>query len=421
MNTTPNAGPIGALIRRTQYLLIASVILCGASGNAYCEALYAHIQQRLALMDEVAAYKWQHGLPIEDRAREARILRDVSTQALAHYVEEESGKHFFLEQIRAAKEIQTYWFEKWRGGDPPPKARDLATRLRPEITRIGSAIIDELGLIGTHNKAQFLAQTNNVVGLSQATQDRLYHALSAIRTYPDRLSQIRATGIIRIGTTGDYRPFSYRLSADGVLLGADIDLARDFAATLNARPVFVNTTWPTLMEDLSAGKFDLAMSGISIIPARQAQAFFSVPYHRGGKTPIARCDNRARFDSFDEIDQTSTRIVVNPGGTNEKFVDSNIKHAQKVLHHDNRTIFDEIIARRVDVMITDSIEVAVHTARNPALCATMPGENLNVQNKGVLLPREDGLKAQVDAWLAQRVADGSLAQTIEQHTSRNEN
>ncbi|MEF9673486.1 transporter substrate-binding domain-containing protein [Pseudomonas sp. PCH446] len=49
------------------------------------------------------------------------------------------------------------------------------------------------------------------------------------------------------------------------------------------------TTWPTLMGDLQADKFDLAISGISVNMERQKQAFFSQPYQRDGKTPITLC------------------------------------------------------------------------------------------------------------------------------------
>src|SRR5690606_40866418 len=50
------------------------------------------------------------------------------------------------------------------------------------------------------------------------------------------------------------------------------------------------------------------------------------------------------------------RVVVNPGGTNEKFARERLKRATIVQHPDNNTIFDEIIAGRADLMITDAAE-----------------------------------------------------------------
>jgi cyclohexadienyl dehydratase len=45
------------------------------------------------------------------------------------------------------------------------------------------------------------------------------------------LARIRAAGILRVGTTGDYTPFSL-LRPDRTYEGADIDMAHDLAAIL---------------------------------------------------------------------------------------------------------------------------------------------------------------------------------------------
>ena len=36
------------------------------------------------------------------------------------------------------------------------------------------------------------------------------------------------------------------------------------------------------------------------------------------------------------------RVIVNPGGTNEQYVRSNVHHARIVVYPDNRAIFDEL-------------------------------------------------------------------------------
>ena len=49
-----------------------------------------------------------------------------------------------------------------------------------------------------------------------------------------RLDEILARGVLRVGTTGDYKPFSYRV-ADGRFIGLDIALAADLAKTLGVK------------------------------------------------------------------------------------------------------------------------------------------------------------------------------------------
>lgn len=56
------------------------------------------------------------------------------------------------------------------------------------------------------------------------------------RHNPDRVSPtldgIRSRGVLRVGTTGDYRPFSF-LRPDGTFEGADIDMALALAGLLD--------------------------------------------------------------------------------------------------------------------------------------------------------------------------------------------
>jgi ABC-type amino acid transport substrate-binding protein len=153
-----------------------------------------------------------------------------------------------------------------------------------------------------------------------------------------RLDDIAARGVLRVGSTGDYKPFSYR-QAGGEFIGMDVELAGELARALGVRLELVPTTWPTLMADLQADRFDLALSGVSVTAERQRQALFSVPYLHDGKTPITRCENIARYQALAQIDRPDVRLIVNPGGTNERFARTHAPHAQLTVYPDNVTIF----------------------------------------------------------------------------------
>ncbi|MFZ2469621.1 MAG: transporter substrate-binding domain-containing protein, partial [Parvibaculum sedimenti] len=111
-----------------------------------------------------------------------------------------------------------------------------------------------------------------------------------------RLDAIRASRELRIGLTGDYRPFS--TLEGGEFSGLDVDLGRSLAASLKVKPRFVKTSWPTLSADLDAGKFDIAMGGVSVTPARAKIGLFSAPVLSDGKTPVTRCSLVERFQTL---------------------------------------------------------------------------------------------------------------------------
>jgi cyclohexadienyl dehydratase len=112
---------------------------------------------------------------------------------------------------------------------------------------------------------------------------------------PSRLDDILARGLLRVGTTGDYKPFTLRLPSSDKYVGLDIALAEDLARTLGVKLEIVQTTWGKLMPDLAAARFDLALGGISVTLERQKEAFFSIPMSRDGKTPITRCSEVSKY------------------------------------------------------------------------------------------------------------------------------
>lgn len=222
------------------------------------------------------------------------------------------------------------------------------------------------------------------------------------------LDAVPRRGVLRVCTTGDYLPFSYRDPKTGSYRGVDIDMARDLAKSLDARPRYVPTTWARLVGDLSAGRCDIAMGGVSVTLPRARSVYFSAPTRTDGKTPLVRCKDKDRYATLRQIDRPGTRVVVNPGGTNEEFARSHLEHATLTVHRDNTTIFDEILAGRADVMMTDASETRYQARIHPALCSLHPDKPFTFSEKAYALPRGDNeFKAYVDQWVHLATHDGT--------------
>jgi cyclohexadienyl dehydratase len=144
------------------------------------------------------------------------------------------------------------------------------------------------------------------------------------------------------------------------------------------------------------------MGGVSVTPEREAVGAFSVPYASGGKTILARCADKQKFNKgLSSVDRARVRVIVNPGGTNEQYVRSNVHHAQIVVFPDNRAIFDELITRHADVMITDDAEADLQSKNHPELCRALRG-TLTHADKAIFMPRDPDLLKAVNEWLAVR-------------------
>ncbi len=222
------------------------------------------------------------------------------------------------------------------------------------------------------------------------------------------LDRIQQAGVLRVCTTGDYRPFTF-LQPDGTYAGIDIDQAQSLAKALGVKTEFVKTTWPTLMSDFTAGKCDIAMGGISVTLARQKVAAFSTHYLVDGKTPIVRCADVDKYQTLQQIDQPGVRVIVNPGGTNAQFVAAHIHTAKVEVYPDNNTIFQQIVDDKADVMITDGTETRLQHKLHPQLCAVHPGHPFTFGEKAYLLPRDDlPFQNFVDQWLHLEIGSGQF-------------
>lgn len=400
---------------RWRYVCLAVWLLVLAAPVAASpppEPLYALLDARLELMEAVAAYKWHRHLPVENRQREAVVLKQAVDDGMRYGLRPQASRTFFAAQIEAAKQIQRYWFQVWESEGAPAEVPDLNAVVRPKLLRLGSEIVSAAAGTRHVSRAAFDAAVT-VEGLNDDAKAAVFEALEHLERFDNRLQQILATGVLRVGTTGDYAPFSYR-AGDEEAAGIDVDLAHALAAALGVELALVRTSWPNLLDDLAAGRYDIAMSGVSRTLERQKHGYLSRPYYVGGKTAIARCDRAGEFGSLDSIDRDGVRIIVNPGGTNERFVDARLERAHKVLHADNRTIFDALAAGEADLMITDRIEVELQAARYGDLCATMPG-TLSYQEKAYLMPQDGPWQAFVDTWLSLALADGTVARVFRSH------
>ena len=225
----------------------------------------------------------------------------------------------------------------------------------------------------------------------------------------DRLSEIKNRGVLLVGATGDYRPMSYREPDTGEYWGFDADLAEDLADSLGVDLQFVPTSWPTLMDDTLAGKFDLAACGITITDARKEQALMSEGYLVNGKTIICRSEDAAKYTDLESINKPEVRVMVNPGGLNEKFARENLPDVTLIVHDVNQDIPGLIAEGAADIMITEIMEAGYYVGQDERLAAPLINEPFTHGELGVLMPKgSEDLLEYVNAFLEEEKRSGRL-------------
>ena len=224
------------------------------------------------------------------------------------------------------------------------------------------------------------------------------------------ISRIQERGTLLAGTTGDYRPLSFR-EDDGTYWGFGIEVAGEIAKRLGVGLQFVPTSWPTLSADVQADPqtFDLAIGGITITDARRETMLMSDGYLANGKTILCRAEDANRYKSLADIDKPEVRVMVNPGGLNEKFANANLTHAAIIVHQKNEEIPTLIAGGKADVMITEITEAPYYVQTDPRLAAPLINEPFTHGEIGVLMRKgQEDLLQLVNDIIRQMKSDGSL-------------
>ena len=127
-----------------------------------------------------------------------------------------------------------------------------------------------------------------------------------------RLQKILESGTLRVGTTGDFNPMSFKDPGTNEYQGFDIDVAKQFAADMEVEIEFVATDWKTLVNGVVADKYDLTTSA-SLSMARAKVAGYSDAYVEFGTVPMALKENVEQFDGWDSINNGDTTVAVTLG------------------------------------------------------------------------------------------------------------
>ncbi len=229
-----------------------------------------------------------------------------------------------------------------------------------------------------------------------------------------RLQQIIQKKEIRIGTSGDYQPFSYLNPKNSQYEGMDIDLANKMGAALKAKVLFIRFKWPELTPDLQADKFDIAMGGIGRNVERGKIFAYTNSYMTFGTCPLVRKGDETKFPDFASINKPGVKVILNQGGLNDRHFTPLLNQAAILRHNKNEEIAAKVKEGTADVWITDNVEALFWAKQIPGLVAVNPSQTFTVGTKGFMIRQGDQVFLNwLNLWLEQMFLQGEV-QKLEQ-------
>jgi cystine transport system substrate-binding protein len=216
------------------------------------------------------------------------------------------------------------------------------------------------------------------------------------------LDQIKADGILKIGTEGTYAPFTYH-DASNALVGFDVEIGKAVADKLGVKAEFLEGKWDGLIAGLDANRYDAVINQVGITEERKAKYDFSEPYIASKAVLIVKGDNTDIKGFADLKGKKSAQSLTSNFG---KLAE---KNGAELVGTDG---FDQsiqlLLTGRADATINDSLSFLDFKKHKPDADVKIAAQEENADYSGVIVRKGDPeLVAAINKALADIKADGT--------------
>ena len=130
------------------------------------------------------------------------------------------------------------------------------------------------------------------------------------------LDKILSSGVLKVGTTGDWDPMTIKDPATNKYKGFDIDVMNELARDMGVKIEFVPAEWKTIVSGITSERYDISTS-VTKTPKRAEVAGFTDTYYKYGTVPLVLKKNLSKFSTWDSLNNSSVTIATTLGTSQE--------------------------------------------------------------------------------------------------------
>jgi cystine transport system substrate-binding protein len=224
------------------------------------------------------------------------------------------------------------------------------------------------------------------------------------------LDDVKAAGVLRIGTEGTYAPFTFH-DASGALVGFDVEIGRAIAEHIGVEAEFVEGPWDGLIAGIDANRYDVVINQVGINEERQAKYDFSEPYI-ASKAALIVAEGNTEIASFEDLagKKSAQSLTSNFGKLAEEY------GAELVGTEGFDQSIALVIQGRADATINDSLSFFDFKTQQPDAPVKVVATAEDADYSGVILAKgKPELLAAINEALEAIKADGTYAEISQKY------
>ena len=229
-------------------------------------------------------------------------------------------------------------------------------------------------------------------------------------------ASIQEKGKLVVATSPDYAPFEFQTLIDGKnqVVGADISLAQDIADELGVELEVSTMSFDNVLSTLQSGKADLAISGLTSTPEREAVLSFSDSYYENGHSLLVRAADKDLYKSLDSF--KGKKVAAQKGSIPEQMVKDQLADAQLLSLQAKGEAINELVAGKVDAVAIDEPVALGYVNQNKDLAIAQAGLKTEESQGNAVAMQKDNKELQdvVNKVIAKVKKDGSYTRYLEE-------
>ena len=224
----------------------------------------------------------------------------------------------------------------------------------------------------------------------------------------DSLTKIMDKGELILGLDASFPPMGFTDEND-VIVGFDIDLAREVCTRLGIKLSLLGIDWDMKEAELDAGNIDCIWNGMSIDANRAKIMNLSEPYMKNKMVFVVKKDSGYKT----QADLANKIIAVQNGSTAQDILDASDfvnTIGEEILKDTNPAAFQELDVNTVDAVFVDSVVADYYI--------TSLGKDYEILEEGLFeeeyaigfRKKDQALRDKIQETLSEMKADGKMAE-----------
>ena len=222
-----------------------------------------------------------------------------------------------------------------------------------------------------------------------------------------RIEQIRQRGVLRVGYDADELPFTY-LNAANQLVGFDVDMAHQLAASLGVKLAFIPFEHRTLIEQLQSNEFEIAMAGLEGTVKRATTSTLADSYLDVTMALVVADHRKDRFADLKPLQlDRDLRLAVVEDGFFEENLPRYFPNAQIIRLSTEREFFEPESAP-ADALLTSAEIGSAWTLLHPRFAVANPFEGKVRLPLYYITVKDIEFEEFLEVWIELKQKDGTL-------------